>query len=360
MRQTVSTITNFYVDSGILMYTGRLVVTWRDEFRTWSSADYGGVSKISVTDRQIWMPELQQLVHTFDQFEISRAWLYSNGTVYLLLGGAFVAFCDLNNYYWPQDQHICVSTIAIINADLSEVDLSLLTDQVDLSGFKDHGSWELVQPKANIISELDKDFDIKLAAHQLTLTLKRRSDIIMLHSAIPIILTVFLNIVVYFVPVRTGERITFAITILLTFVFFTSNIEDELPKTALTTPFVSITMAIMNCLCTFNVLVSVVLYRLSSACTTPVPRKLRKFIKRVNTMKINDMLGIVRFKPDNSRLNVAVHNLVDKSQDIEGKDIDADEIVNNDQHNKNSAEVDIAPASGKITKNMKYRSRAPG
>ena len=27
---------------------------------------------------------------------------------------------------------------------------------------------------------------------------------------------------------------------------------------------------------------------------------------------------------------------------------------------KNSAEVDIAPASGKITKNVKYRSRAPG
>ena len=28
--------------------------------------------------------------------------------------------------------------------------------------------------------------------------------------------------------------------------------------------------------------------------------------------------------------------------------------------NKNSAEVDIAPASGKITKNVKYRPRAPG
>ena len=27
---------------------------------------------------------------------------------------------------------------------------------------------------------------------------------------------------------------------------------------------------------------------------------------------------------------------------------------------KNSAEVDIAPASGKITKNVKFRSRAPG
>ena len=28
--------------------------------------------------------------------------------------------------------------------------------------------------------------------------------------------------------------------------------------------------------------------------------------------------------------------------------------------NKNAMEVDIPPASGKITKNMKYRSRAPG
>ena len=28
--------------------------------------------------------------------------------------------------------------------------------------------------------------------------------------------------------------------------------------------------------------------------------------------------------------------------------------------NKNAAEVDIAPASGKIIKNMKYRSRAQG
>ena len=28
--------------------------------------------------------------------------------------------------------------------------------------------------------------------------------------------------------------------------------------------------------------------------------------------------------------------------------------------NKNAAEVDIAPALGKITKNVKYRSRAPG
>ena len=34
--------------------------------------------------------------------------------------------------------------------------------------------------------------------------------------------------------------------------------------------------------------------------------------------------------------------------------------VKHQLEHKNATEVDIAPASGKITKNMKYRSRAPG
>ena len=37
-----------------------------------------------------------------------------------------------------------------------------------------------------------------------------------------------------------------------------------------------------------------------------------------------------------------------------------DESLDIATYNKNSAEVNIAPASGKITNNVKYRSRAPG
>ena len=44
MKQTLSSITSFDVDSGILIFTGHLVVTWKDELHTWTSADFGGVS----------------------------------------------------------------------------------------------------------------------------------------------------------------------------------------------------------------------------------------------------------------------------------------------------------------------------
>ena len=280
------------------------------------------------------MPELRQLSHIDNQFVISTAWLYDNGTVYLLLGGGFVAFCDLNNYYWPLDQQTCVSTIAIMNSDASEVELSLLNDQVDLADFNKHGSWELIYPEESIVLKRDKYVDINLVAHQLRLTLKRRPDVIMLHSTVPIFLTALLNTMIYFVPVRSGERLTFAITILLTFVFFTNAIGEDLPKTSLTTPFISVLMAVMNCLCAFNVLVSVVFSRLSGECIAPVPENLRKFTQRVYTMKINKMLGVARVKPDNRHPNsatFALNNAPDTSEDLEIKDIDTNENYNTDK-----------------------------
>ena len=333
MKQTMSSITSFDVDNGILIFTGHLVVTWRDELHTWSPADFGGVSKLSVTDNQVWMPELRQLSHIDNQFVISTAWLYANGTVYLLLGGGFVAFCDLNNYNWPLDKQTCVSTIAIMNSDATEVKLSLINDQVDLTNFNNHGSWELDNPKENIVNVRDKDVNIGQAAHQLTLTLKRRPDVIMLHSAVPIFITALLNTMIYFVPVRSGERISFAITILLTFVFFTTAIGEDLPKTSLTIPFISVLMAVMNCLCAFNVLVSVVFSRLSNECIAPVPESIKKFTQRMYTMKINKMLGVARVIPANKHSNSATFassDTPDKSGDIAIKEFDTDEHDNND------------------------------
>ena len=348
IKLSVSSITNFEVDSGILMFTGQLVVTWRDTIHTWTTADFGGISRLSVTEKQLWMPTLRQLTHIGNEFVISTAWLYNNGTVQQILGGGFVAYCDLNNYNWPLDQQTCVSTIIATHNDASELKLSLLTNKVDLTDFNEHGSWELVNPKADIVRLRDKDVDIGFAAYRLTLTLKRRPDVIMLHTAVPIFLTALLNTMIYFVPVRSGERISFAITILLTFVFFTTSIAEDIPRTAVTTPFVSVIMAIMNCLCTLNVLVSVVFSRLSSECIAPVPEKLKRFTRRVYMMKINKMLGVARVKPANKppdSTNFALHNASDKSEALAIKDVDTDENWNDDKDksgaNKNLYDFDI-------------------
>ena len=348
IKLSVSSITNFEVDSGILMFTGQLVVTWRDDIHTWTTADFGGISRLSVTEKQLWMPTLRQLIHIGNEIVISTAGLYNNGTVQQILGGGFVAYCDLNNYNWPLDQQTCVSTIIATGNDASELELSLLTDKVDMTDFKEHGSWELVNPKADIVRLRDKDVDIGFVAYRLTLTLKRRPDVIMLHTAVPIFLTALLNTMIYFVPVRSGERISFAITILLTFVFFTTSIAEDIPRTAVTTPFVSVIMAIMNCLCTLNVLVSVVFSRLSSECIAPVPEKLKRFTRRVYMMKINKMLGVARVKPANKppdSTNFALHNASDKSEALAIKDVDTDENWNDDKDksgaNKNLYDFDI-------------------
>ena len=295
------------------------------------------MSRLSVTEKQVWVPSLRQLSHVGNDFVISTAWLHENGTIYLLSAGAFLAYCDLNNYNWPLDQQRCVSTILATEHDASELELSLITEQVDLSDYNEHGSWELVDPKADIVQLSDKDVDIYLVAHRLILTLKRRPEVILLHSAIPFFLTALLNIVIYFVPVRSGERITFAVTVLLTFVFFTTSIAEDLPRTSVTTPYISVVMAIMNCLCTFNVLVSVVFSRLSSECIVPVPECLKKFTHRIYILKVNKLLGAARINPDNVTPGSS------KSEVFAINDVDNDENLNNedDSISNNKKEYDL-------------------
>ena len=80
----------------------------------------------------------------------------------------------------------------------TEVELSLLNDQVDMFDFSEHGSWLLVYPKETIVRIRGKDANINLKAyHQITLTMKRRPDVIMLYSAVPGFLTVLLNTMTY-------------------------------------------------------------------------------------------------------------------------------------------------------------------
>ena len=68
----------------------------------------------------------------------------------------------------------------MMNNVATEVELLLLNDRVDMFDFCEHCSWLLVYPKETIIHIRDKTANINLKAPQLTLTMNRRPDVIML------------------------------------------------------------------------------------------------------------------------------------------------------------------------------------
>lgn len=325
MKLAVSSLTDFDFGSGVLTFTGRMVVRWVDEVHTWNTADFGNVSRLGIAGNHIWTPRLKQLTYGTDDFISSSAFLHNNGTVYMILAGSFVAYCDLNNYNYPVDEQKCTSTIVATEHDSSELNLTFLGDNVDFSGFNEHGGWEVVNPQANIGRLRDRDSNVYFVAHFFTVTLKRRPKVIMLHSAVPFFLTALLNTMIYCVPVRSGERITFAITILLTFVFFTTSFAEDLPRAALTTPLLSIILASMNCLCTFNVVVSVLFSRLANECIVPVPDCLKKFARRIYHFKITKMFGAVRVKPKLVKQSDSPNmSLTDVSENLESPAKEAD------------------------------------
>ena len=65
--------------------------------------------------------------------------------------------------------------------------------------------------------------------------------------------------VIFVVPLDSGERISFAMAVLLAFVFLTSTLSEELPRSSLTTSCYSLATSIVNVVTAFDVIASVAL-----------------------------------------------------------------------------------------------------
>lgn len=63
-------------------------------------------------------------------------------------------------------------------------------------------------------------------------TLKRRPMFVIVNVLLPIILMSMINLLVFVLPVESGERISFAITILLALAVFLTLVSENLPKTS--------------------------------------------------------------------------------------------------------------------------------
>ena len=104
------------------------------------------------------------------------------------------------------------------------VTFQTLSDGVDLRFAETNSEWSIIATSAEI-------FTNRPGLEQLNykLTLKRHSNFIFLNLVVPIILLSFVNLLVFCIPVMSGERASLAFTILLTFIVFMTMVATMLP-----------------------------------------------------------------------------------------------------------------------------------
>ena len=316
-------ITSLDIVTSKILSRGHLYISWTDEHLTWNLTDYNGLSRLMIESQDIWTPRFVQESGMEIDYSLAQAWLHNNGKINLIIATSFEGVCFLDVRPYPFDKHECMFSLQPAALDTSEIRLLVrhLSNVSSLYSFSEHGEWEVIDSKTSIFPYIEPVSGTVFVAYSKTLILSRKYLFVLINTILPYSMFTVLNMVIYLIPVRSGERISFSITVLLAFIFFTSDISDELPHNSTQLSYVSIGMAALNIATSLGVVISVILCRLDYETTTPVPYVLQlmtiKYFKNLQRQDSNKQKVSSSSEPDSAEGN---ENFNDKSQSTSESD----------------------------------------
>ncbi|XP_059159024.1 neuronal acetylcholine receptor subunit beta-2-like [Physella acuta] len=124
-----------------------------------------------------------------------------------------------------------------------ELEFVATTDSVGEVFFILNGEWDLKSSKVEI-SRFNSG-PVNLSSIEMTITIKRRPFYLLINIVLPVVFLSFLNLLVFVIPVESGEKIGFGITVLLALSMSMSLISGMLPKSSLTIPKLTIYLFVL-------------------------------------------------------------------------------------------------------------------
>ena len=218
--------------SGQVTTTMGFSMNWNDSQLTWNPMKYGDVLKITLRASQIWTPDLllaNARMTVENVGENSKLTVNHNGTVTWVFMDVFYTVCDIDVTYFPFDIQICHARF-ITWLYGSQMQFRVSKPEVDLFFFTGHGVFHLLKTDVNASFYASNES----YAHALTVTLylQRLPLFYAINLLAPILLLVLLNSTVFLLPVESGERVGFSVTILLSITVYMTIVADTLPDTS--------------------------------------------------------------------------------------------------------------------------------
>jgi hypothetical protein len=167
-------------------------------------------------------------------------------------------------------------------AFVKEIYLHAAEKEVSISYFTENGEWALL--KAETVSGL---IDEQFPTFVIVLELRRRPTFVIVNVILPILFMGLLNVLVFFLPASSGERVSFAMTVLLAIAVFLTLVGDNMPKTSQpmsTICYFLLTNLVLSSLIMIVTVLNLNLYHKGD--TTTVPECISTFVRFVKCKRL--------------------------------------------------------------------------
>lgn len=230
---------------------GYFKITWYDERLSWDPTKFGNIYWTRLKQKDIWVPhfilgnsaEDVELIGTDDQFAV----IVYSGLVQWYPGGRFVSVCDADVTLYPFDTQLC--TLQFLTWTYISSELKLNPDKkVGMMLFVDNPIWDVKNTEIVVTEQPVNYVEIRIR-------IKRRSTFIIVNFILPVIFLCFINVCVFILPVESGERVGYSITVLLAVAVFLSIIASALPQTS--TPQIALLCYLLIALVVYSMMITI-------------------------------------------------------------------------------------------------------
>ena len=253
-------------------------LNWNDCTMTWQPNDFNGQESIIVPYGKIWMPDLALYEGASDEANMPdmkeyHARIKHNGDVNYNFPTIVTSTCRIDVTYFPYDHQNCSLTFSSWVYSGAEVDLGAKSTVADIENFVRHNEWALSSMRSTKRVHYYKCCPEPYPNVIYHLCLARYQKFYLLTLFLPCIIVSLLSILGFLLPPGQGEKISLQITILLTIVVFLLLVQDKLPSSSDTFPYIgiyfSISMILVCLSCVMSGIVMYVFYKGSTRASLP-------------------------------------------------------------------------------------------
>ncbi|XP_076448662.1 acetylcholine receptor subunit beta-type unc-29-like [Babylonia areolata] len=212
-----------------------IVVKWQDISLVWNPEDYGNVSKTEMSPDSVWKPTLI-LINSQDPVNIMShtniLFIHSNGTVEAQIYYKTVTLCTMDHSEFPYDTQQCGFILESPSGSCNVILNFVIMDQSDAANLILKSDWLLVSVEhVEIYSTTEMTY-----FPSMQLQLQRRTVYFTVCLVLPMVVTSYMNSLVFLLPVQCGEKVSFLVSLFVSTSIFISFFQEMMPRGLSTVP----------------------------------------------------------------------------------------------------------------------------
>lgn len=255
-------------------------MVWYDCHLMWNTSNFNDIDNIVVPYDKIWIPDLTLYdsvateVRGFSEF---RPLIYSNGTVDFKFPMLVESECVVNVRYFPYDTQFCKLKYGSWAHNGLEIDFWPKNAYGDLDQVVENTEWEITGFSAKRHVEIYSCCPEPYPDVTFILKIKRKPLFYIVNIIIPTFLITLMGILVFGLPVESGEKVSLEITVMLSLAVFQLLVADSMPPSAATVPLIAVyfdfSLSLIGFACVMSV-ISINFYCRQHTRMSPFMRKL--------------------------------------------------------------------------------------